>query len=87
MKLSGMEDADRAVMWAEKAHGAAVRLHHVGGERNNVPRAARYFTERGYRQYDHIRPGILDDLSAKGVWAFCSYLFWPQRRAKDYYNL
>jgi len=21
---------------------------------------------------------------AKGVWAFCSYLFWPQRRTKDY---
>lgn len=38
MKLSGMEDADRAVMWAEKAHGAAVRLHHVRGERRNVPR-------------------------------------------------
>ena len=24
---------------------------------------------------------------AKGVWAFCSYLFIPQRRPKDYYNL
>lgn len=23
----------------------------------------------------------------KGVWAFCSFVFWPQRRAKDYYNL
>ena len=23
----------------------------------------------------------------KGVWQFCSYLFWPQRRPKDYYNL
>ena len=22
----------------------------------------------------------------KGVWAFCSYLFVPQRRPKDYYN-
>ena len=47
MKLSGMEDADRAVMWAEKAHGAAVRLHDVRGERSNVPREARDFTEWG----------------------------------------
>ena len=47
MKLSGMEDADRAVMWAEKAHGAAVRLHDVRGERSNVLREARYFTEWG----------------------------------------
>ena len=23
---------------------------------------------------------------AKGVWAFCSYLFVPQRRPKDYYE-
>ena len=76
-----------------------------------MPRDARYFTEREYRQYDLIGPGILDDLSAKEVWAmtlstanatrqtsnkfgllsllwqFCSYLFWPQRRPKDYYNL
>ena len=47
-------------------------------ERSNVPREARYFTERGYRQYDLIGPGILDDLSAKRVWFFCSYLFWSQ---------
>ena len=30
------------------AHGAAVRLHDVRGERSNVPREARYFTERGW---------------------------------------
>ena len=53
------------------------------GERSNVPREARLFTERGYRQYDLIGPGIHDDLSAKGVWAFCSYLFVPQRRPKE----
>ena len=23
----------------------------------------------------------------KGVWVLCSYLFVPQRRLKDYYNL
>ena len=30
-----------------KAHGAAVRLHDVRAEWSNVPRKARYFTERG----------------------------------------
>jgi len=24
---------------------------------------------------------------AKAVWAFCRYVFIPQRRPKDYYNL
>ena len=52
-----------------------------------MPREARLFTERGYRQYDLIGPGIHDDLSAKGVWAFCSYLFIPQHRPNDYFNL
>ena len=23
----------------------------------------------------------------KGMWQFCRYLFWPQRRTKDYYNI
>ena len=23
----------------------------------------------------------------KGIWEFCSYVFVPQRREKDYYNL
>lgn len=23
----------------------------------------------------------------KGIWQFCSYVFWPQRRPKDYYDL
>ena len=32
----------------EKAHGAAVRLHDVRGERSNVPREALLFTKRGF---------------------------------------
>ena len=47
MKLSGMEDADRAVMWAEKAHGAAVRLHDVRGERKALMAASHLCLERG----------------------------------------
>lgn len=23
----------------------------------------------------------------KGVWLFCAYLFWPQKRPKDYYKI
>lgn len=35
-----------------------------------------------YPRVFHVMKGFL-----RGVWQFCSYLFWPQRRPKDYYNL
>ena len=31
-------------------------------------------------------PGPMKNI-LKAIWQFCSYVFWPQRRPKDYYNI
>ena len=45
-------------MREDEAGGAdATRLHGLRGERSNVPRKARYFTERG-KTYSHSNCGL-----------------------------